>query len=327
MNPLREKAEYFITKGFFCILRLCPSAAIYGICRGFAFLFYTLGFRRRKMTLQNMQLALPNLSEKERQRMAIASYDHFGQFMAESAMILAGKIDREKLENMVDGEDISKLLELEKSTEKGILFITGHLGNFELLAHYTGTRLTRTGHVVARKGTNQRVDDRIVTPMRESFGNKVIYKKRALPHIARTLKRGEHVGLLIDIKSNAKRGVPVTFFGNETYAIKSSAYLQIKLNPIVVPITMARIEPKRYKLIAGDPIPWADNGQPIEEQISELTQIHQTELEKLIRQYPEQWLWMHNRFRIKETSTLRRKKRRKKRRAKESAANTTPSAE
>jgi len=309
MNPLREKTEYFLTKGFFCILRLCPSVVIYGLCRGFAALFYTLGLRRRKMTLQNMQLALPNLSAKERQRMARASYDHFGQFMAESAMILAGKIDREKLQKMVDGEDISKLLELEKSTEKGILFITGHLGNFELLAHYTGTRLTRTGQVVARKGTNQRVDDRIVTPMRESFGNRVIYKERALPHVARALKRGEHVGLLIDIKSNHKQGVPVTFFDNKTYAIKSSAYLQIKLTPIVVPVSMARIGPKRYKLIVGDPVQWTDNGQPIEEQILELTQLHQTALEKLIRPYPEQWLWMHNRFKLMDARTRRRQKR------------------
>ena len=308
MNPLREKAEYFLTKGFFCILRLCPSAAIYGLCRGLASLFYMLGFRRRQMTLQNMHLALPTLSAKERQRMARDSYDHFGQFMAESILILAGKIDLKKLESMVDGEAISKLLELEKSTEKGILFITGHLGNFELLAHYTGTRLTHTGHVVARKGTNQLVDDRIVTPMRESFGNRVIYKRRALPHVARALKKGEHVGLLIDIKSNAKKGVPVSFFGNKTYAIKSSAYLQIKLKPVVIPIAMVRIEPKQYKLIVGDPIQWTDNGQPLEEQISELTQLHQAALENLIRQYPKQWLWMHNRFKLPDVDTRRRQK-------------------
>jgi len=313
MNPLREKTEYVLTKRFFCILRLCPSGVIYGLCRGFAFLFYTLGFRRRRMTLQNMQLALPNLSAKKRRQMARASFDHFGQFMAESTMIMAGKIDHAKLLDMVDGTDISKLLTLEKSTDKGILLITGHLGNFELLAHYTGSQLTRTGHVVARKGTNQLVDDRIVTPLRESFGNNVIYKERALPHVARALKRGEHVGLLIDIKSNAKRGVPITFFGNETHAIKSSAYLQIKLNPIVVPITMARVKPKRYKFIIGDPIAWSDNGQPIEEQISELTQIHQTALEKLIRQHPEQWLWMHNRFQLMDARTRRRQKRKARR--------------
>ncbi len=298
MSPLREQIEYVLTKAFFAFLRMCPAPMIYGTCRGVAALFYGLGLGRRRITLKNLALALPEKPQRERVKLARAAYDHFGQMIAESAMVLAGKIDRDKLMELVDGSEMQKLLDLEKNTKAGILAITGHLGNFELLSHYTGTQSIRQGHVVARKGTNQRIDDRIVTPMRESFGNRVIYKHRALPHVVRALRRGEHVGLLIDIKSGRKEGVPVTFFGKETYAIKSSAYLQIKLGVPVVPITMARVAPKRYKLIVSEPIQWADNGKPIEEQIAELTQLHQTALEKLIRQYPEQWLWMHNRWRL-----------------------------
>lgn len=297
MNPLREKTEYFLTKGFFMILRNCPAPVIYGACRIIAFLFYLAGTGRRRITMKNLNLAFPELPKKEHRRIARAAYNHFGQMIAESAMILAGKIDREKLIGMVDGEVMGKLLKLEQETDKGIIAITGHLGNFEFLSHYTGTQSVRPGNVVARRGNNRLIDDRIVTPLRESFGNKVIYKSRALPHVVRALKRGEHVGLLIDIKSNAKEGIPVTFFGKETIAIKSSAYLQIKLESLVIPIAMVRVAPKQYKLIADDPIPRADNGQPVDEQIAELTQLHQTALEKLIRQYPEQWLWMHNRWR------------------------------
>ena len=299
MNALREKTEYFLTKGFFMILRVCPAPVIYGTCRMVAFLFYLAGAGRRRITMKNLALAFPELPAKEHRRIARAAYDHFGQMIAESAMILAGKIDREKLIGMVDGEVMEKLLKLERETDKGIMAITGHLGNFELMSHYTGTQSVRQGNVVARRGNNRLIDDRIVTPLRESFGNKVIYKSRALPHVVRSLKRGEHVGLLIDIKSNAKEGIPVTFFGKKTIAIKSSAYLQIKLESLVIPIAMVRVAPKQYKLIANDPIPWTDNGQPVEEQIAELTQLHQTALEKLIRQYPEQWLWMHNRWRVK----------------------------
>ncbi len=298
MNPLREKIEYTLTKTFFTFLRMCPAPMIYGTCRGVAALFYALGISRRRITLNNLNLAFPEKTQRARVRIARAAYDHFGQLIAESAMVLSGKIDRDQLKERVDGGEMHKLLELEKSTDKGFLAITGHLGNFELMSHYTGTQSIRQGHVVARKGTNRLIDDQIVTPMRESFGNRVIYKKRALPQVVRALRKGEHVGLLIDIKSSPREGVPVTFFGKETYAIKSSAYLQIKLGVPVVPITMVRIAPKRYKLIVSESIEWTDNGNPVEEQIAALTQLHQTALEKLIRQYPEQWLWMHNRWRI-----------------------------
>jgi len=299
MNPVRENAEYLLTKGFFTLLRFCPAPLIYGLCRLVAILFYALAAKRRKITLRNLTIAFPDRPAKEKVKIARKAYDHFGQMIAESAMVLSGKINRDKLIEMVDGGEMPRLLELEKNSDKGILAITGHLGNFELMSHYTGTQSVRQGNVVARKGTNKLIDDRIVTPMRESFGNHVIYKHRALPNVARALKRGEHVGLLIDIKSNAKEGVPVTFFGKETVAIKSSAYLQIKLNPLVVPIAMIRTAPRRYKLVAGDPIAWSDNGKPLEEQIAELTQIHQAALEKLIRETPEQWLWMHNRWSIR----------------------------
>jgi KDO2-lipid IV(A) lauroyltransferase len=168
--------------------------------------------------------------------------------------------------------------------------------------------------VVARQGSNRLIDDRIVTPLREAFGNRVIYKKRALPQIAKALKKGGHVGLLIDIKSHKIQGVPVSFFGHPTYAVKSSGYLQIKLDVPVVPVAMIRVAPKRYQLIVSDPIPWEDNGRPVEEQIIALTQLHQNALEKLIRQAPEQWLWMHNRFKFLDARIRRRKQRRAKKR-------------
>lgn len=298
MNPFREKTEYVLTKGFFAVLRGCPAAVIYGICRIFAHLIYWGAAGRRRITMKNLEISFPEKSQNERRRIARAAYDHFGQMIAESAMVLAGKITREELLGMVDGTAMSTLLKLEKNTDLGILAITGHFGNFELLSHYTGTRSVRQGNVVARRGSNRLIDSRIVIPMRESFGNRVIYKKRALPQVARALKRGEHVGLLIDIKSNLKEGFPVTFFGKETLAITSSAFLQIKLGVVTVPVAMVRVASRQYRLIAAEPIVWNDNGKPQDEQIAELTQIHQSALEQLIRQYPEQWLWMHDRWRI-----------------------------
>jgi Kdo2-lipid IVA lauroyltransferase/acyltransferase len=299
MNPLREKIEYLLTKGFFLVLRRCPEAVIYGACGLVASLVYRLGAKRRRITMNNLKIAFPEKTLQERKRIARAAYTHFGRLIAESAMILAGKITREKLLNMVDGEQMQKLRDLEAATDKGILFISGHLGNFELLAHYTGLRCKKGGYVVARQGNNRRIDEKIVKPMRESFGNQVVYKSRALPRIARALRSGLHAGLLVDIRANKGEGVPVRFFGKKTLALKSSAYLQLKLGMPVVPLTLVRTDTGRYRLIVSEPVLWKNDDRPAEEQIAELTQIHQTALEKLIRQYPEQWLWMHNRWKFR----------------------------
>ncbi|MFA7256220.1 MAG: hypothetical protein WC047_01410 [Kiritimatiellales bacterium] len=296
MNPVREKIEYFLTKGLLAVLHYCPAPVIYGICRSFAAVVYLAATKRRRITLRNLRLAYPELSLKEHRRIARKAYDHFGQLIAESAMVLSKKIKRDDLGTLVDGSEMSKLRVLEDSSEKGVLFIAGHLGNFELLAHYTGCQLRKSGAIVFRRGSNRLIDNQIVTPLRQSFGNKVIYKHRALPQIVQTLRNGNHVGMLIDIKTNRSEGVPTVFFGKETLAIKSSAYLQVKLNIPVVAVSMVRVAPKKYKLVVLDPIHWEDDGRPIDEQVADLTQRHHAAIETLIRQHPEQWLWMHDRW-------------------------------
>lgn len=296
MNPAREKTEYVLVKGLLSVLCYCPTRLIYGVCRSIAAIFECLATSRRRITMKNLRLAYPDLSAKQHRKIARKAYDHFGQLIAESVMVLSGKINREGLSDLIDESELPKLQALENSTEKGVLVITGHLGNFELLAHYIGCQMKKSGTVIFRKGNNRLIDDRIVTPLRQSFGNKIIYKQRALPQVARTLKKGNHVGMLIDIKTNRREGIPALFFGNQTLAIKSSAYLQIKLGVPVVALSMVRIAPKKYKLVVLDPIQWEDDGRPVDEQIVDLTQRHYAAIETLIRQHPEQWLWMHDRW-------------------------------
>jgi KDO2-lipid IV(A) lauroyltransferase len=115
---------------------------------------------------------------------------------------------------------------------------------------------------------------------------------------------------LIDQKTSKKDGVPVLFFDQEIIAVASCAALQIRFNPLVIPVFMVKTGRRRYKLLVGDRIEWADDGSPKEEQIQKLTQFQQTVIEQMVRQYPDQWFWMHNRFKLMDARTRRRKKRR-----------------
>jgi KDO2-lipid IV(A) lauroyltransferase len=138
----------------------------------------------------------------------------------------------------------------------------------------------------------------------------------------KALKRGEAVAFLIDQKIGKKEGVPVQFFGREVLAVASCAVLQMRFNPLVVSLFLMKTGRRKYKLLIGDPIEWTDDGTSKEEQIQKLTQIHQSSIEEIIRAYPDQWFWMHNRFKLKDARTLRRKNRRALK--KEKRLNATP---
>ena len=151
-------------------------------------------------------------------------------------------------------------------------------------------------HVIARKANNQLLEDRIVRPLRERFGVKVFYKKNALMRIMKAINKGEICGLLIDQKLGKSEGISVEFFGRPAPTTGSPALLQIRFGVTVQPTFMVKTGHQKYRLIIGDPVPWEDNGKPMEEQVLELTRIHQKIIEDMVRQYPDQWFWMHNRW-------------------------------
>ncbi|MCF7818295.1 MAG: hypothetical protein K9M54_10480, partial [Kiritimatiellales bacterium] len=91
-------------------------------------------------------------------------------------------------------------------------------------------------------------------------------------------------------------GFAMGFFGRSAPTGGSPALLQIRFGIPVQPVFLVKTAPHMHHLIICEPIPWSDNGKPMEEQVHELTRLHQGLLEDMIRKYPEQWFWMHNRW-------------------------------
>lgn len=309
MNPVREKSEYILLCGLIGLLKILPERMAEGMFRLFGALFFLLSFRRRKMTLDNLKIAFPEKSHSERLGIAWRSFGNMAEFTGEMFLMLTGKLTPEKIIARVDGADLEKYRRLSAGAKNGILYLTGHLGNWELLGSYGGLQGFRS-HVIARKGTNRLIDEKIIVPMRTQYGNKVFYKDNAMINTVKALKRNEAVSVLIDQKIGRKEGVPVQFFGREILAVASCAVLQIRFHPLVIPAFMIKTGRRRYKLLIGDPVEWSDDGSPQEKQIQKLTQLHQNLIEQTIRQYPDQWFWMHNRFKLMDARTRRRQQRR-----------------
>lgn len=298
MNPVREKTEYLLLKGLIVCLKPIPSKMVISIFRLFGALFFLTGFRRRNLTLANLELAFPEKSRKERIGIAWRSFLNMAEFASDSFLILAGKLTPEEITAMVDGTQLEKYQALRSTSVTGAIHITGHLGNWELLAQYAALKGLKSC-IVVRERDNRLIDEKIVMPLRTRYGNRIFYKKNAMLNTVKSLKRGEAVAFLIDQKINRKEGVPVPFFGREVLAVASCAEIYIRFNPLAVPVFLIKTAPRQYKLLIGDAIEWKDDGSPHEKQVQKLTQRYQRIIEEMIRKYPDQWFWMHNRWRLK----------------------------
>jgi KDO2-lipid IV(A) lauroyltransferase len=152
---------------------------------------------------------------------------------------------------------------------------------------------------VGREGNNKLIDQNITIPFRNKYGNRATTKDKAMLSMSKALKKGGTVGLLIDQKTGEQNSAKVNFFGKSADTTISVALLKLKFDPIVVSAFIARQSDGKYKIIMNDPIDYiADEIDDKENKLEAITLKYNQAMEAVIRQYPEQWFWMHNRWRI-----------------------------
>ncbi len=297
---LRHRIEYAGTIALLGLCRRLPERMVYALLQTIATLIYHLIGSRRKLTLKNLEIVFPQKDLAERKKLAKQSYANLAESMAFNALMMTGRISNQELLDSIKVEGWENFEEAERLTGgKGLLIFSAHIGNWELLAQYAALRLDTPLHIIARKTSNPLLEEKIVRPLRERFGVEVFHKKNALMRIVRVIKKGKHAGLLIDQKLKPPEGIYIKFFGRTAPTLASPALLQIRFGVTVLPVFMLKPEKGKHLLVFGKPIQWEDNSKSREEQIIELTQIHQKVIEDIILEYPEQWFWMHNRWGLK----------------------------
>jgi KDO2-lipid IV(A) lauroyltransferase len=151
--------------------------------------------------------------------------------------------------------------------------------------------------VVARPLDNPALDRRLCA-LRAMSGNTVIYKKKALARIIKTLRGGRGVAILIDQNVQEKDGIFVDFFGRKAATTTVAAALAIKTGCPLLPVHTVLEKDGRYRLVYGRPLFWTTSGDR-QRDIAELTQRLTTAVEGWVREHPEQWLWMHRRWKTR----------------------------
>lgn len=293
-NLVRDIFEYLL----FCAIRLkvalLPRSWALGLGRGLGSLLYLLDGRHRAIAKKNIARVM-NLPEgqKDIRRISRAVFKHLGQIAVEFALMPDTFIRKDGGEKILALEGVEKVREA-LAHGRGLIFITGHTGNWELMGACVSECLVPISSVA--RPLRNRYLDAYVTRRRAHYGQTLIPKKRALIKIARILKEGGVVGFLMD--QHAGRSEPkLDFLGVPAHTYSSPGALAVRFQvPVVAGFSYRIGNDFRYKGYFEDPLYPDPDKDPSEEQLR-ITRAGNRAIERYVKAHPEQWLWMHRRWR------------------------------
>lgn len=288
---MREKIEYFLVLLLIKISKFIPKQMVYWLLDKISIFFFHILKSRRNLAINNLAFAFKNLSENEIHNLAKKSFRSIARTTADCLLLINKRVE---LEDFFDDPDTYKknVQKAMQDRENGILFFTAHFGNWEILTKFVA-KMGFPQLVISREGNNTLIEKNITIPFRDEYNNKLAYKDNAMSKIVRTLKKGGIVGLLTDLKLNNSIYIP--FFGRKCHTAKTVASLYLKFNPKIIPIFAKRLPNNKYEIVIKD-FPKLDLSTDKEKNIEKITIKCNEIYEEVISQNPEQWFWMHNRW-------------------------------
>ncbi len=289
-------AEWGFVVGLAKVLSWLPQSWAYAMGEGAGRLACRLDRRHRAVTTENLAAAFPGrYAPAELDRLAETVFENLGRTAVDIARAdrLASRADAAAVE--VDGLEH---LRAARARGKGVLLVTAHFGPWELLP-LVAVRRYEPIHVVARPLDNPRLDD-LLTAWRERGGNHVIRKREAVQAILHVLRRGETVGILIDQHVNEREGVVVPFFGRPASTASAPALIALRSGAAVLPVGITRETGRaRYRIRVGAEVPVQRSGD-LKADLAENTARFTAAIETMIRERPEQWFWVHRRWKTRQ---------------------------
>lgn len=291
MRAVVHRLEIVGVRFVVSMLALLPYETARRLGAGLARLAYwPLGIRRRVVERQ-IQAAFPGLTPHDVSRIARDSYAHFGRVVIEIALL--GKSGTKRILEQFEGADDLTAFRAAYAAGKGVLFVAGHLGNWELAAAFAGAQ-GFPADVVARHMANP-LFDAYLKETRERFGIRVMYDDEAVRQVPRALRAGRGVALVSDqgVKGLASAFVP--FFGRPAKTPRGAAVFAQRF-AVPTMFVAATLQPSGKYWFHVQPIPVSrnpDREQATDETVAAYTRI----LESFVRRYPEQYFWLHRRWR------------------------------
>jgi len=297
---MRHVLEFVPVWLFVHAMRALPRGMARWIGAGIGALAYTGLSRLRETGLRNLQLALPALSANEREVLLRKDYRNLGWLLAEFCQMPGYSVERAS--EFIEYDGLEHYLAA-RELGKGVLVLTGHLGAWELSSFYHSLRGWPMGMVIRR--LDNPLVDAFVNRIRCLHGNRVIHKDDFARGLIASMRAGETVGILMDTNMTPPQGVFVPFFGVQACTASGMARVAMKTGAAVVPGFLLWEEAKcKYVLRFGEALKLVSTGVADEDMVAN-TALFTTTIEGYIRQYPEQWLWMHRRWKTRPTGEAR----------------------
>jgi KDO2-lipid IV(A) lauroyltransferase len=284
----RNFLEYLLARAALQSLEWAPLPLAHRLARGYTRLLDIFLPRLRRVAERNLTMALPKLGAVERSAIIDGVFRSIARLLVTFARFPS--IRRENLDRWIRAEGYEHF-ESAIRAGRGVLFATAHLGNWELSA-YAHALLASPMNVVVRPLDNPLIDA-LVEQRRTLTGNRIIGKKDFARSILKALAGNEAVGILIDQNASLDAAVFVDFFGIPASAGNSFAKLADHSGAAVIPgFALWSEQERRYVLRFGPQIPMTGDA-------AHDTQAIHNRLETAIRQHPDQWLWIHRRWKTR----------------------------
>jgi Kdo2-lipid IVA lauroyltransferase/acyltransferase len=291
-NDFLDRLVYFALRLVAMILHCFPVDANLRTAKILGSIVYAIDRKHRDRALANLRRSFPDLTESQREAIARQSVQHLLMFTVD--MLFTTRLIRlDTWRKYVELRDFRRTLELLLQRDRGLILLTGHYGNWEILGYVLATLGFGTLSV-ARPLDNPYIND-YVLGVRERQGQKIIGKRGATAEITTALARSQTVGFIADQNAGSK-GVFVDFFGRKASTYKSIGLLAMEYQVPVVIGYARRLEDRfRFEVAAQDiiyPDDWRDQPDPLRY----ITQRYTRAIEDFVRADPSQYLWVHRRW-------------------------------
>jgi Kdo2-lipid IVA lauroyltransferase/acyltransferase len=257
-------------------------------------IFSKLRFARRRVAMKGLRTAFGDLTDGELEDLYRRVVSHFARMVFEVPHIL--RMNSGNLNSYVVFEHPERL---EKALKKGrgVLVLTGHFGNWELMSAAISLKMKSRCAVVARP-LDYEPAERLLSGIRKRFGTEIIPKNMGLRRMLKVLRANGAIGVLLDQNVDWYDGVFVPFLGRQACTNKGLALVALKTGSPVIPVFSVRRPDGRFSVLFGEEVPVtrsADRTKDIEESTARFTRV----IESHIRHDPDHWFWFHRRWKTK----------------------------
>lgn len=294
-SKISDFVQYISLKTLVAVIRLIPLHIGVLVLKSLAYLFYLFDKKQRKIAYENLRNAYGDeLSDIQMRKIIRSNYLHF-------ALVWLDFVKLPRIVNTSNWQNYFQVEGLEFARKalkegKGIIFVTGHVGNWEVLG-CAFDFFFHPLHSIAKHLKNPFVD-RFLTRLREEGRQKIIFTEDASREIIRVLRNNKLLGILVD-QNARENNIFVDFFGQKAATTRSVATISLKMGAPIIMIFLRRTDKKyKFKITLSKPIQIERTGN-LEKDILSLTQRYTTIIESRIREHPHEWLWMQRRWKTK----------------------------